>query len=105
MRNSQFDLSGCFGDFACLDTAGADLHPASATLRQLHANRLKVGIKAPRRPVVSVGDIISELGAFAANFATFCHGFVQPPESLNQRIIPKPAHTVSCLGRNGNQNL
>ncbi len=31
---------GCLRDFASLDTRGADLHPARATLRQLNADRL-----------------------------------------------------------------
>ena len=65
-------LSG-FGDFTGLDARGADFHPASATLRHLHADGLQVWIEASRRAIVRVRDIVAELWSFTADFATFGH--------------------------------
>jgi hypothetical protein len=65
-------LSG-LGHFTGLDTAGTNLDPLGAALGQLHANGLQVWIETPRRSIVCVRNIISELRAFAADFATFCH--------------------------------
>ena len=70
-------LSG-FGDFTGLDARGADFHPASATLRHLHADGLQIWIEASRRAIVRVRDIVAELRSLAADFATFSHLF-QPP--------------------------
>jgi hypothetical protein len=61
------------GDFACLDTTGANLQALNAALRALHAYGLQVGIKATPRAIVRVRDIITELRAFAADFASFSH--------------------------------
>ena len=71
--------SSGFGDFARLDASCANFHPARATLRYLHANRLQIRIKSSRSAIVRVRDIVAELWSFTANFATFGH-FVQPPE-------------------------
>jgi len=67
-------LSG-FGDFPGFNAAGTNFHPLCATLGPLHANRLQIGIKPPGGPVIRVGNIITELGTLAANFATFSHDF------------------------------
>jgi hypothetical protein len=72
-------LSG-FGDFAGFDTAGTNLLSLCATLWQLHANGLQVWIESPRRSIVCVGNIVPELGAFAADFATFCHDVLTASE-------------------------
>lgn len=66
---------GSFGDLASLDTTGADLHALGSAFGKLHANGLQIGIKATRRAIVRVGDIITELWAFATDFATFSHNF------------------------------
>jgi hypothetical protein len=73
-----------FSDFARLDATGANLHALNAALRTLHADGLQVGIKATRRAVIRVGNIIAELRAFAANFASFSHDF------MYLRIVVKP---------------
>ena len=44
----------CFGDLACFDATGADLHPLNSALRTLDANGLQVGIEATARAIVSV---------------------------------------------------
>jgi hypothetical protein len=62
-----------FSDFARLDATGANLLALSAAFGPLHADRLQVGIKATARAVVRVGNIVAELRAFAANFASFSH--------------------------------
>jgi hypothetical protein len=74
-------LSG-FGDFTGLDARSADFHPASATLRHLHADGLQIWIEASRRAIVRVRDIVAELRSLAADVATFSHLF-QPPEFTN----------------------
>jgi hypothetical protein len=66
-------LSGGFSDFSGFDATCANFHPLSATLWLLHANGLQVWIETPRRSIVCVGNIISELRTFAADFATFSH--------------------------------
>jgi hypothetical protein len=63
------------GDFACLDATGANLLAFDAALRALNADGLQVGVKATARAVIRVGNIITELRAFAANFASFSHDF------------------------------
>ena len=70
--------SGGFRDLARLDASCTNFHPARATLRLLHANRLQVWIEASRRAIVRVRDIVAELRSFTADFATFSHLF-QPP--------------------------
>jgi len=64
---------GGFSDFAGLDTAGANFHSLSATLGLLHPNGLQIGIESARRSVICMRNIIAELRAFAANFASFSH--------------------------------
>ena len=68
-------LLGSLCDFAGFDTGRTDLHPAGAALWQLNAYRLQIWIKPAWSPVIRVRYVISELGAFAANFATFRHYF------------------------------
>jgi hypothetical protein len=63
------------GDFACLDATGANLLAFDAALRTLDADGLQVGVKAAARAIIRVGNIITELRAFAANFASFSHDF------------------------------
>jgi hypothetical protein len=60
-------------DLASLDAGGANLHSARPALRQLHPNRLQIGIKPTRCSVVRMRHVITELGPFAADFATFRH--------------------------------
>jgi hypothetical protein len=66
---------GGFSDFSGFNASRANFHSLSATLRTLHANRLQVWIKATRRSVIGVGNIVSKLWAFTANFATFGHDY------------------------------
>jgi len=68
-------MSGGFCDFSGLNATGANFHSLRAALGLLHANGLQVGIKTPRRSIVCVRDIVSELRTFAANFASFSHDF------------------------------
>jgi hypothetical protein len=77
-------LSG-FGDFPSFNATGADFHSLRTALRKLHTNRLQVWIKPPGRAVIRVGYIITELGTFAADFATFRHDLIIPPELVNCR--------------------
>jgi hypothetical protein len=65
-------LSG-LRDFAGLNTAGTNFDPFGATLGQLDANGLQIWIKTPRRSIVCVRNIVSELRPFSADFATFSH--------------------------------
>src|SRR5919202_6382704 len=60
-------------DLARLDAGGADLHAHRAALRALDADGLQIGIKAPRGAVVRVRDVVAELRALAADFASFSH--------------------------------
>jgi hypothetical protein len=50
-----------------------------ATLRELHPNRLQIGIKPSRRTIISVRHVVSELWTFATNFAAFSHYLIEPP--------------------------
>jgi hypothetical protein len=74
-----------FSDFSGLDATGTNLHSLSTTLGQLHANGLQVRIKPPRRSIVSVGNIIPELRAFSADFATFSHNFYDTSKAFECR--------------------
>ena len=65
--------SGSFRDLASLDTGGANLHALSAAIGALHADGLQIWIKATARPIIRMRDIIAELRAFAADFASFSH--------------------------------
>ena len=65
--------SSSFSNLAAFDTPGANLHSLSATMRHCDSDGLKVWIKAARRAVIGVGNIIAELRAFATNLATFGH--------------------------------
>lgn len=64
---------GRLSDFVALNTACADFNPRVATLRELDAHRLQIGIKAAARAVIRVRDVVTEKRAFAADFASFCH--------------------------------
>jgi hypothetical protein len=75
------ELNG-FCDFSGLDATGTNFHSLIAALGSLHTNGLQIRIKPARRPIISVGNIISELRAFTANFATFSHDFYEPPKLL-----------------------
>jgi hypothetical protein len=68
-------LLRCFGDLAGFDATGADLHALCSAFGELDAYGLQIGIKATRRAIIRVGNIISELGAFATDFATFSHNY------------------------------
>ena len=84
IHHSSFPSRG-FGNFASLDATGADLHALDASLRTLHADGLQVWIEATARPIVRVGNIIAELRAFAADFASFSHDYRVPP-NIRKRI-------------------
>jgi len=62
-----------FRYFAGLDATGANLLALDSALRTLDADGLQVGVKAAARAIVCVRDIVSELRAFAADFASFSH--------------------------------
>jgi hypothetical protein len=66
-------VSGRLCDFTGLDTTGANLNALGTALGPLNPYGLKVWIEAAARPIVSVRDIIAELRAFAADFASFSH--------------------------------
>jgi hypothetical protein len=73
-------LLRCFGDLARLDATGADLHALRSAVGELNAYGLQVGIEATRGPIIRVGNIIAELGAFATDFATFSHDYLNTSE-------------------------
>ena len=107
MRRCEFESGirlGSLCDFAGFDTSRADLHSAGATLRQLNAYRLQIWIKPARSPVICVRHVISELGAFAANFATFCHYFA-PLKLVRISRRKVPASNSSELLRHRNRVL
>ena len=60
-------------DFVAFDATGANLHTHDPALRALRANFLQVGIETTAGAIVRVGDVVSELWAFAADFASFSH--------------------------------
>ena len=66
-------MLGRFRDLTGLDATGADLHTLNAALRALYADGLQIGVKAPRRSIICMRDIIAELRPFATDFASFSH--------------------------------
>ena len=75
------DLAGatCFGvfslafdDFAGLDAAGADANALTCAIN-LRLDGLQVDVPATPGRVVCVGDVITELRAFAAEITFSCH--------------------------------
>ena len=81
-------MSGSFRNFAGLDATRANLHALHAPLRALDANVLQVWIKAAARAVVRMRDIIAELRAFAADFASFSHDYVVTSERKKRKGDP-----------------
>jgi hypothetical protein len=77
--------SGCFRNLACFDTPGANLRALNAALRSLQTNRLQVRVKPAAGAVIRVGNIITELWAFATDFASFSHDYSVPP-SIKSRM-------------------
>jgi hypothetical protein len=75
LKPKDSETLGGLGYFSGLDTSGTNFGPFGAALGQLHANGLQVWIKTPRRSIVCVGNIVSKLRTFAADFATFSHDF------------------------------
>ena len=71
-RSSSFGLGG-LGDFAGLNAASTYLHAFGAALRQLDPDGLQVRIEATWGSIVSMRNIIAELGRFSAYFAAFSH--------------------------------
>jgi hypothetical protein len=69
--------SGNFDNLTGLQAARADADALNATCDQ-SAHGLKVRVKAPFGSVVGMADIISELGPFAADFATIGHNGLPP---------------------------
>jgi hypothetical protein len=76
---------GCFRNLACFDTPCANLRALNAALRSLQANGLQIRVKPAAGAVIRVGNIITELRAFAANFASFSHDYSVPP-SIKSRM-------------------
>jgi hypothetical protein len=76
---SSLDLS-CFRHFVAFNATGADFHAHVAALRALHADLLQVGVETPAGAIVRVGDVVTELRAFAADFASFCHDCLSTSE-------------------------
>jgi hypothetical protein len=74
-------LSG-FSDFSGLNATCTNFHALSATLRQLHTYGLQVWIKPTWRSIVRVRNIVTELGPFTADFATFGHDFNDTSRAL-----------------------
>lgn len=64
-----------FGDFPGLNATGTNFHSLGSAFWLLHPNGLQIRIESPRRSIVCVGDIVSELRTLAADFATFCHDY------------------------------
>ena len=73
-------------NLARFDTACADLHALNASLRALHANGLQVWIKATGSAIVRMRNIVAELRAFAADFASFSHFFITS-EYRRKRVV------------------
>jgi hypothetical protein len=67
-------LALAFDDFAGLDAAGADAHALTHTVH-LRLDGLKVDVPAAPGGVVGVGDVITELRAFAAEITFSCHDY------------------------------
>jgi hypothetical protein len=67
--------SSRFSDFSGFNTAGADFHSFVTAGGQFHPNGLQVWIENSGCSIVCVRNIIAKLGAFAANFTTFCHNY------------------------------
>ena len=65
-----------FDDFSGLDAASADADTLAAAI-ELGLDRLKVDVPAATGGVVRVGDIVSELRAFAAEITFVCHNLLQ----------------------------
>ena len=64
----------CLGDLAALDAAGADADALGSAVDQ-GLDGLQIDVPAPAGDVVRVGDVVTELRAFAANIAYLCHDF------------------------------
>jgi hypothetical protein len=65
-----------FDDFAGFETPRADFDAMRRAVDK-RTHRLQIRIEAPPRPVVCVGNVIAELGAFPTDFTTFGHN--SPP--------------------------
>lgn len=66
----------CLDDFAALDAAGADTQLLCAAF-DLSLDRAKIDVPAPLSDVVRVRDVVTELRAFAADFADLSHDSLQ----------------------------
>ncbi len=73
-RNSAVQLS--LDDFTGLDAAGADAN-ALVPAWYLSFNRTQIDVPAALRNVVRVRNLVTELRAFAAEFANLCHDKLQ----------------------------
>jgi len=62
-----------FRYFVAFDANRANPHADDPALRALGADFLQVGIETAPGAIVRVGDVITELRPFAADFASFCH--------------------------------
>jgi S-ribosylhomocysteine lyase LuxS involved in autoinducer biosynthesis len=70
----------------------------------LNAYGLQVGIEATARAIVGVRDIIAELRAFAADFASFSHDYQIPP-SLIKACTTYQSVKLEKAKRIQNENL
>jgi hypothetical protein len=82
----KFRRSGRFRDLASLDTGRANLHPLRSASGPLNPYGLQIRIEAAARPIVRVRDVIAELRAFAADFASFSHDYQIPPNLRKKRV-------------------
>jgi len=82
--------SGYFQDFACFNAARANPLADGPALRTLHADFLQVGIETAPGAIVRMGDVITELRPFAADFASFCHDCLR-----NLQTVIKRAATIA----------
>ena len=92
-------------DFVAFDATGANLHADDPALRALGADFLQVGVETPAGAIVRVGDVVTELRAFAADFASFSHDCL-----MNLRIVESAPRAVANtysedLKHAGNQNI
>ena len=87
LKVRERDCLRSFRNFASFDTACADLHALNASLRALHANGLQVWIKATGSAIVRMRNIVAELRAFAADFASFCHFFIASEYRIKRVVL------------------
>jgi hypothetical protein len=59
---------------------------------------LQIRVKAAAGAVIRVGNVITELRAFAANFASFSHDYSVPPSIKSRmRIVSVKNHRIRAI--------